>query len=237
MRSRVCDRLPKRNLGIMLQISFHLPPKYRLSVSLTKRRKCLDEKPLLPDLGKVFRAKKGNRLSRYFRLLFENNKIKRIIGTNLALLFVVSSFVPTSSANQETVEVENISTQTILSTESGVQYPVKKITITQQYHFYHPGIDLDGITGDPIYPIMAGKVERVEYSIFGYGKAVLVAHSGSIKSFYAHLSMIDVVEGQKITKEIKLGEMGATGRAFGDHLHLEIYENGKTINPLSILPN
>lgn len=219
----------------MLQANFHLPSKYRLKISLVKRRKTLDEEPLLPDLGKVFRSRKGNKLSRFFRLLFENNKIKKLIGTNFIALIVLSSFAPVS-ANTQVAEVKNVTTPTILSTESAVQFPVKKVIITQNYHFFHPGIDLDGVTGDAIYPIMAGAVEKVEYSVFGYGKAVLIAHSGSTKSFYAHLSKIEVVEGQEATKDTKIGEIGATGRAFGDHLHLEVHENGKPINPLSILP-
>jgi murein DD-endopeptidase MepM/ murein hydrolase activator NlpD len=219
----------------MLQISFHLPPKYRLRISLVKRRKNLDEEPLLPDLGKVFRAKSGSKLSRYFRLLFENKKIKKLIGANLAALIIASSFAPTSAYNPELPEKNTINTPTVLGTESGIQYPTKNVKITQNYHFFHPGIDLDGKTGDPIYPIMSGRVEKVEYSVFGYGKAVVVAHSSSTKSLYAHLSKIEVSEGQEVTKEVRLGEMGSSGRAFGDHLHLEVHESGRAINPLTIL--
>lgn len=219
----------------MLQISIHLPSKYRLSVSLVKKRKILDEKPLLPNMGKVFRARKGNKLSRYFRILFENGKIKKSIGTNFALLMIASSLLPGSTINPDISEAKTISAPTILNTESGVRFPVKIIKITQGYRFYHPGLDLDGKTGDPIYPIMAGVVEKVVHSKFGYGKSIIVVHGGNTKSLYAHLSKIKVVEGQEVTKETEIGEMGATGRAFGDHLHLEIYENGKTINPLSVL--
>ena len=220
----------------MLQINFHLPSKYRLSVSLIKRRITLDEKPLLPNMGKILRARKGNKFSRFFRLLFENQKIKRLIGSNLAFLLIAFSYIPGPLASTEIVEVNKINSPTILNTESGIQYPVKKIKITQGYRFYHPGLDLDGETGDPIYPITNGKVERVEYSRFGYGKMVIVVHNSSTKSLYAHLSEIKVVENQEVTKDTVLGEMGATGRAFGDHLHLEVYENGKSINPLAILP-
>jgi len=196
----------------------------------------LGREPFLPDLGKVFRARKGSKLSRFFRLFFEKNNIKKLIGTNFIALVIASSFIPTATKTQA-IETNNISTPTVLTTESGIQFPVKRIMITQYYHFFHPGIDLDGVTGDPIFPISAGYVERVEYSAFGYGKAILVSHSSGIKSFYAHLSKVNVTTGQKVDKETKLGEMGSTGRAFGDHLHLEIHENGKPINPLTILPN
>jgi len=220
----------------MVLLSIDLPSKFRFEVKLTKKRKGSEQTSLLPDLGLVLRSKKGNKLSRFFRLLFENKKIKKLVGTNLAFLIIVSSFFPTTTTGFEKTEVNTLSSPIILTTEKGIQFPVKSVKITQGFRFYHPGIDLDGVTGDSIFPIMAGKVIKVEYSRFGYGKSILIAH-GETTSLYAHLSKIEVVEGQEVGKETKLGEMGATGRAFGDHLHLEIHENGHPINPLSILPN
>jgi murein DD-endopeptidase MepM/ murein hydrolase activator NlpD len=220
----------------MVLLSIHLPAKFRLEVKLTKKRKNLDAKPLLPNLGKVLRAKNGNKLSRYFRPLFENEKIKKLIGTNLALLVVASSLLPATTSGSEELETNFISSPIVLITEEGLQFPVQNVKITQNYRFFHPGIDFDGVTGDAIYPIMAGTVSKIEYSRFGYGRSVTIYHGGETESLYAHLSKIEVAEGQEVTKDTKLGEMGATGRSFGDHLHLEIHENGKAINPLSILP-
>jgi len=181
------------------------------------------------------RAKKGNKFSRYFRLLFENERIKKVIGTNLAVLIIASSLLPTPTSGSQEADVNSISSPLVLNTEEGIQFPLKDIKITQSFRFYHAGVDFDGVTGDAIYPIMAGIVSKVEYSRFNYGKSVIISHGEEIESLYAHLSKIEVVEGQEVTKETKLGEMGATGRAFGDHLHLEIHENGNTINPLTIL--
>jgi murein DD-endopeptidase MepM/ murein hydrolase activator NlpD len=139
-------------------------------------------------------------------------------------------------AYSEPIEASSIEVPVVLTTEQSTQYPVKEVKITQGYRFYHPGIDLDGATGNPIKPIMGGVVERTEYSRFDYGKSVVISHGGGIESRYAHLSKIDVFVGEEVSKETKLGEMGATGRAFGDHLHLEVYQDGKPINPLSVLP-
>lgn len=219
----------------MVHLNINLPTVYRLKISFNKRRKILEDQ-LLPDLSKVFRAKKGNKLSRYFKLIFENKKVKKTIGANLALLIITSSLLPSPIQGLQDTEINSVSTPIVLNTESGIKFPVKEIKITQGYRFYHPGIDLDGNTGDFIYPIMAGVVEKVVHSKFGYGKSIIVAHGGNIKSLYAHLSKIKVSEGKEVTKETELGEMGATGKAFGDHLHLEIHENGKPINPLIILP-
>ena len=219
----------------MIRFSIHLPTKLRLDIRLVKNRKNLDEKPLVPPMGKIIRVKAGSKISRFFRHLFENSRIKKIIGTNLILMFAISTFLPRPVTGTEYDEIDVVKTSLVTTTEKSVQYPVNSIQVTQGYHFYHPGIDFDGETGDSIKPIMAGRVKTVEYSIFGYGKSIVIVHGAGIESRYAHLSKIDVKEGQEVTKDTKIGEMGATGRAFGDHLHLEVYDNGKTINPLDIL--
>jgi murein DD-endopeptidase MepM/ murein hydrolase activator NlpD len=159
------------------------------------------------------------------------------LGTNIALIVVLSSFVPAGAASDIEPEQTVISEEaTPLVTQSGIQYPVEKIKITQGYKFYHPGIDLDGITGDLIQPVMAGVVENISYSRFAYGNAVIVNHGNKITSLYAHLSKIEVEEGQEVTIKTKLGEMGATGQSWGDHLHLEIRDHNYPINPFSVLP-
>jgi len=221
--------------GEMVKFSINLPTKYRLHLQIVKKRRNLDDIPLTPSLGKILRIRNGSKISRYFRHIFENSKIKRLLGANLAALLIANSFIPHSSPNAYEFEANTISAPIVLETKSGIQFPVANIKITQGYNFFHPGIDLDGVTGDDIRSISAGYVEKIEYSKFGYGNSILINHGNEIKSLYAHLYKIDVEKGYEVTKETRLGEMGATGRARGDHLHLEIYENGKTINPLLFL--
>lgn len=220
-----------------MQLSINLPTKRRLDLQLIKKRKSTDGTPLFPDLEKIRRSRRGNKISRFFRHIFEHNRIKRVLGTNLAILAITSAFLPVSHPFTEEIQ-ESVITQapTVFKTEIALQYPVEFVKVTQGYRFYHPGIDLDGITGDPIQPIMSGKVEGIQYSKHGYGNAVLVGHNEGIMSFYAHLSRIFVKKDQEVTTSSVLGQMGATGRAYGDHLHLEIFENGKLINPLNFLP-
>jgi len=221
----------------MIRLSINLPTKHRLHLKLVQRRGPLLEEPLLPDMGKVLRVRAGSKFSRFFRHIFEHKRIKKFLGTNIALIVVLSSFVPARTASDIEPEQTVISEEaTPLVTQSGIQYPVEKIKITQGYKFYHPGIDLDGITGDLIQPVMAGVVENISYSRFAYGNAVIVNHGNKITSLYAHLSKIEVEENQEVTIETKLGEMGATGQAWGDHLHLEIRDHNYPINPFSVLP-
>jgi murein DD-endopeptidase MepM/ murein hydrolase activator NlpD len=216
----------------MLSFSINLPKRLKLSLKLEKKLG-RPEKTLFPEMGEFLRVKE-NKIVFFFKHLFENKKIKKLIGVNLAFMVIASNFLPTS-ASTEIAEVNIVGSPIVLNTDPGVQFPVKNIKVTQGYRFYHPGTDFDGITGDSIYPIMDGVVTKVEYSRFGYGKSILVSHGDEIVSLYAHLSKIEVAEGQDVSKETKLGEMGASGRAFGDHSHLEVYEEGKAINPLSVI--
>lgn len=193
--------------------------------------------PLIPSLQTLRRVRHGNIISRIFRHIFAHNKIKRILGTNLAILALIgTNLTPSTSASIEPEMSIIEPVQTNFSTQASVAYPLKEIRITQTYSFFHPGVDFDGLTGEPINAIMKGVVAEVNYSRFAYGNAVLIDHGEGLTSLYAHLSKINIVRGQGVENSTVLGEMGASGRAFGDHLHLEVRDHGKSINPLLILP-
>jgi murein DD-endopeptidase MepM/ murein hydrolase activator NlpD len=223
----------------MIRLAIGLPAIHRRMIKLIKSRVRMEDDPLLPSLGEILRAKKGSRISRYFRHVFEHKRIRRVLGTNIAFLVISTALLPTNQSVDSSLFINADTTVTspiVLTTEIGARFPVKTVSITQSYNFYHPGLDLDGVTGDPIYPILDGTVISVEYSKFAYGNSVIVDHGNGLKSLYAHLSVIEVSVGDNVVHEKRIGKMGATGRAFGDHLHMEIYENGRAINPLTLIP-
>lgn len=196
-------------------------------------------RPLLSYIKTLRGIKRGNKLSRAIRHMFELSRIKSFIGANIAVIALAFTFIP---AQATTINIEpEISiietNEVIIKTEKNISYPVKNIVISQGYHLFHLGLDLDGVTGDAIYPILPGKVIKTQYSRFSYGNAVVIDHTNGYTSLYAHLSNIDVNEGDIVDKNTVIGEIGATGRAYGDHLHLEIYKDSAPLNPLSILPN
>jgi murein DD-endopeptidase MepM/ murein hydrolase activator NlpD len=222
----------------MIHLSIHLPTRHRIDISLVKKRKNLEETPLLPNLGSVLRTRKGNKFSRYFRHVFENKKIKRFFGTNLAIIAFATSLTSFNINNHAVLasdEVVTFSSPLILRTKKGLQYPLENVHITQAYSFFHQGIDLDGITGDPVKPIAKGVVKEIGHSRFGYGNSILIKHDGGVYSFYAHLSKINVRLGDEVDLDSIIGNVGSSGRAFGDHLHLEVIEIEKRINPLNFL--
>jgi len=100
---------------------------------------------------------------------------------------------------------------------------------------YHTGIDIDGNTGDSIRVVESGKVSFSGY-INGYGNIVIVEHTGGYSTVYAHNSSNLVREGQSVNKGDIIARLGATGNSTGSHLHFEIREDGKPVNPLIYLP-
>lgn len=227
------------NRGIffgMIHISLSLPSKYRLNLSIGKRRGRNIQKTLLMKLKSFVEKRGGTKVSRFLRFFFERYSIKNLLGANLVILSMASPFINLPNKVLANTEGTEISSPIVLSTRQGVRVPLEAKNVTQGYTLFHKGVDLNGRTGDPVYPMSGGVVESAEYSTSGYGKMVLVDHGNGYKSLYAHLSKIDVSQGQKIDNETKIGEVGATGHAYGDHLHMEIYENGKTTNPLTLLP-
>lgn len=229
--------MPQVKRGDMSIISKYLLTGRHLKVNSTKRGLQLDYIPFLGSIGKVLRSKKGSKLSRLFRHVFEHDKIKQFFGLNLGIAMFAATVVPTSNYIDTTADTTKITQSTLsLKTERGTQYPTTVPKISQGYRFYHPAIDIDGITGDPVYPIMSGTVESIQYSKYDYGNAVYVRHSANLVTLYAHLDKIFVNTGTEVTTGNQLGTMGATGRAYGDHLHLEVIENGIQINPMLLLP-
>jgi len=224
----------------MQKITIHLP-KYRLHLAfrLIKKRRDPHAEPFVPTtsvLGRKYRV--GNLFQKFFRYIFEHKKVKAIFGSNIALMLIATSSFPTQTLgniNLETTVSAIDGTQNPIKTEISTQFPVDDIKITQGYKFYHPGLDLDGITGDEVKPVKKGVVASVSYSKFAYGNSVLIDHGDGLTSLYAHLSKIEVSENQLVTTETKIGEMGSTGRSSGDHLHLEIRDHGIPVNPLLIL--
>jgi murein DD-endopeptidase MepM/ murein hydrolase activator NlpD len=224
----------------MLHFTLHLP-KYRLAVQyrLIKRRKSPLDEPIIPTKKRLnLKYRVGGLTRKFFRYIFEHKAVKKLLGTNIALMLIASSFVPNNTLGSTNVgEIISVDgAETPIHTNIAIQNPVHDLIITQGYKLFHPGLDIDGITGDPIKPIKKGKIETVEFSNVGYGKNIIIDHGNNLKSLYAHLSKIHVKEGDEVDTNVVLGEMGATGRSFGDHLHLEVRDHGIPINPLSILP-
>jgi virulence factor Mce-like protein len=99
----------------------------------------------------------------------------------------------------------------------------------------HTGIDIDGVTGEPVVASAEGTVVLASY-YSGYGNAVIIDHGNGFSTLYGHLSSIDVDAGDEVEQGQVVGAVGCTGNCTGDHLHFEIRINGTPVDPLPYLP-
>lgn len=225
----------------MRKINVELP-KYRLELNmrLVKRRKpllSLSDEPIIirPSLVKK-KYRSGTFMGKFARYFVDHRNIKKVVATNFAIIVIAAAFIPQSTGVQaEGAENVVVEAQTSLTTEKSMIYPVGHVKLNQGYNIFHKGIDFGGTIGTAINPIMAGVVAYAGWDRTGYGNLVILQHKNGIESYYAHLSKIEVVTGQNVTTDTEIGKMGATGHATGSHLHLEIHQNGVSLNPLTVL--
>jgi murein DD-endopeptidase MepM/ murein hydrolase activator NlpD len=103
------------------------------------------------------------------------------------------------------------------------------------YGYFHGADDFGAGCGTPIVAADSGSVEYAGWHAGGWGNTVWLDHGNGYKSRYAHMSAVAVSSGQGIAKGQVIGYVGATGLAYGCHLHFEILLGGAQINPDSVL--
>jgi murein DD-endopeptidase MepM/ murein hydrolase activator NlpD len=106
------------------------------------------------------------------------------------------------------------------------------------FHFnaaMHPGIDLAGAYGTPIYATADGTVLRAGWNSGGYGNLVELDHGRGITTRYGHMSAVLVHAGEHVTRGQQIGRMGSTGRSTGNHLHYEVRIDGRAVNPIPFM--
>ncbi|MBI4057566.1 MAG: M23 family metallopeptidase [Elusimicrobia bacterium] len=99
---------------------------------------------------------------------------------------------------------------------------------------FHSGIDLANQADTPVYATAEGVVRVARWSS-GYGMMMVVDHGYGFSTLYGHTSRVLVKEGNIVKRGQPIAYMGTTGRSTGDHLHYEVWLNGKPVNPLKFL--
>jgi len=99
---------------------------------------------------------------------------------------------------------------------------------------FHSGLDISGPAGTPIQATADGEVVTAGW-MDRYGNGVVIRHSESLETLYAHMERVDVKVGQHVQRGDILGGMGRTGNATGVHLHYEVRQGGRTVNPTPYL--
>lgn len=159
-------------------------------------------------------------------------------------LDIISDKLVTVNEQTQNVEIHDPATGEATQIEVKAAWPTTGVITLEfakssGFQVFHTGIDIanaKGKVGDPINPMLPGKVIYAGEIFWGYGKHIIIDHGNNISTVYAHLDKIFVVKGQQITDtKTVIGREGQTGWATGPHLHFEIRVFGIPVNPRTFL--
>ncbi len=148
----------------------------------------------------------------------------------------------TLRANRLLNQMDRLNLYRIAAQKAPFANPVKNaFRFTSQFGFrrdpktggrrMHSGVDFAAGTGTPLYATADGVVSHAGWAS-GYGRLVKVQHEFGIETRYAHMSKMRVKVGQRVSRGQHIGDMGASGRVTGVHLHYEVRIGGKAVNPM-----
>jgi murein DD-endopeptidase MepM/ murein hydrolase activator NlpD len=125
-----------------------------------------------------------------------------------------------------------------------VRSPVRRSYITSGFGYradpfgrgraMHKGIDFDADVGDAVMSVADGVVSFAGVRS-GYGNTIEVDHGNGYVTRYAHNSRLTVKAGDLVRAGEQVARAGSTGRSTGAHVHFEVWENGKVVNPRKFL--
>jgi murein DD-endopeptidase MepM/ murein hydrolase activator NlpD len=115
-------------------------------------------------------------------------------------------------------------------------WPTTVRYISQNFFWYHNGIDIATPISGPMPPLLActgGTVVRAGWDPFGLGLHVRIDHGNGYETVYGHMSRIDVSYGEKVKRGEVIGLMGSTGNSTGPHIHFMVKYKGVALDPLN----
>ncbi|OGC93882.1 MAG: hypothetical protein A2W25_16360 [candidate division Zixibacteria bacterium RBG_16_53_22] len=94
----------------------------------------------------------------------------------------------------------------------------------------HNGVDIAAPKGTPVYATAAGTVVGSSYQS-GLGNTIVVNHGNEFVTYYGHLSKIKVAVGKRVERGVVIGLVGSTGYSTGPHLHYEVRDHNRAVDP------
>ncbi|WP_372992151.1 DUF5930 domain-containing protein [Sulfitobacter sp.] len=148
----------------------------------------------------------------------------------------------TMRANRLLNQMDRLNLYRLAAQKAPFANPVKNaFRFTSQFGFrrdpktggrrMHSGVDFAAPSGTPLYATADGVVTNAGWGS-GYGRLVKIQHEFGVETRYAHMSKIRVKVGQRVSRGQHIGDMGASGRVTGVHLHYEVRVGGKAVNPM-----
>lgn len=110
---------------------------------------------------------------------------------------------------------------------SGYGYRIHPI---YQTRIFHDGMDFSCDIGTPVYATADGVIKKARWEK-GYGYIVTIDHGYGYETRYAHLKSFKVKPGQKVIRGEVIALSGNSGRSSGPHVHYEVLQRGRPVNP------
>ncbi|MFQ8600815.1 MAG: peptidoglycan DD-metalloendopeptidase family protein, partial [Oscillospiraceae bacterium] len=154
--------------------------------------------------------------------------------------------MPTATPEAVPVEDPYVPGFTVIESEIGGAHawPVPdNFTVTQGCGDQHAALDIAADTGTPVVATDDGTVTVTQTwngivtkgDSNSYGNMVQVTHADGTVTLYAHLSEINVRQGDTVVRGQQIGRVGSTGNSSGPHLHFEVRSNGSKIDPMAYI--
>ena len=156
--------------------------------------------------------------------------MRRIVTSSIVAVFLVMPF----SGRAEVRAVTRYSHVPLTRMRLTSEFGIREHPVTKALH-HHDGIDLAAPVGTPIRAVLGGIV--IFSGVYkGYGKLVVIEHDGGrLTTHYAHCDALLVSVGERVLRGAVIARVGRTGRATGAHLHFELRDGGKPIDPLQYI--
>jgi len=127
------------------------------------------------------------------------------------------------------------STPSILPTRGWISSGFKmRIDPFTKKRSWHNGIDISAHEGTPVYAPARGVVTLKGYQ-GGFGNMLVISHGNGIKTRYGHLHKFNVTKGQRVERGDLIAYVGNTGRSTAPHLHYEVHQDDKALNPMKFI--
>lgn len=148
--------------------------------------------------------------------------------STLAYVLYSDSNLPENVSLEQALLGFDYCTPVMGTLSSGFGYREHPVEGEERFHY---GIDIAADTGTAIGCFADGTVTAVGDSS-SYGKYLIVSHDGGFSTLYAHCSRITASSGQAVREGQTIAEVGETGVATGPHLHFELHQGDRYLNPI-----
>ncbi len=190
---------------------------------------------------------KNNLFILKIKKFFKKNAYSLAVGACAVFALTAVTLAAVSGTKESGGMIDEIPVETITPTAIMFTSPIVGADITKEfahdklledkttgYWQTHSGIDIASKVGENVVAVYDGTVSKVEKTMMD-GVVITIDHANNLKTVYKCLSEknVAVSSGDAVRTGEKIGEVGESLREKGDgvHLHFEVHENGKTIDP------